>query len=157
MRVSVQASLSWLSFYEQTLCLHMGCIISTSTLWESSAINAAVLCCDKPPLSACIYISYQLSGCNNSTGHHHTCIRGKPSRATIKKKNLTMFQLGNYLHSILWQSFYENLRVIVFNTVVKKYGVLLHQRHVEINCTHQKTCRSHTPKWLLAWAAGRSS
>lgn len=58
MRASVQASLSRLGFYEQTLCLLMGCILSTSTLWEGAAINAAVLCCDKPLLSAWIYIGY---------------------------------------------------------------------------------------------------
>lgn len=102
MRASVQASLSRLGFYEQTLCLHMGCIISTSTLWESTAINAAVLCCDKPLLSACICISYQLSGCNNRIGHHLTCIRRQPSRAIRKKKMSPSF-------IITYNPYYGNL------------------------------------------------
>lgn len=119
MRASVQASLSRLGFYEQTVCLHMGCIINTSTLWESTAINATVPCCDKPLLSACIYIGYQLSGCNNRIGHHLTCITTKPPRSDNDKKikkNVSLFQLHNYIQSILWQSFHENVTAIIFNT-----------------------------------------
>lgn len=110
--IVIQTGLLWAN----TVPLYsMGCIISTSTLWESAAISAAVLCCDKPPLSACVYISYQLSGCNNRIGHHLTGFRRKPSRAIIKK--CISFQLGNYVLSILWQIFHESVTAIIFYAV----------------------------------------
>lgn len=156
MRVSVQASLSRLGFYEQTLCLHMGCIIITSTLWESAAINATVLCCDKPLLSACICIGYQLCGCNNRIGHHLTCIRRKPSRAIIKE-NVSVFQLHHYIQSILWQSFHENVTAITFNTVVKdKMGNYSSPKtHEDIHIRRHADLTF--PSALLSGTAGRSS
>lgn len=147
MRVSVQASLSRLGFYEQTLRLHMGRIISTSTLWESAAINATALRCDKPLLSACICIGYQLCGCNNRRGHHLTCIGRKLSRAIIKE-NASVFQLHNYKQPILWQSFHESVTAITFNTAVKtKWGITPLQRHMKIYTSD----RSHIPKCTTKW------
>lgn len=131
MRVSVQASLSRLGFYEQTLRLHMGCIISTSTLWESAAINTTVLCCDKPLLSACICIGYQLCVITEQDTTSPASEK-KPSRAIIIQ-NVSVFQLRNYIQSILWQSFHENVTAITFNAVVKtKWGITPHQRHMQI-------------------------
>lgn len=138
--IVIQTGLLWAN----TVPLYsMGCIISTSTLWESAAISAAVLCCDKPPLSACIYISYQLSGCNNRIGHHLTGFRRKPSRAIIKK--CISFQLGNYVLSILWQIFHESVTAIIFYAVWNSQrGFTLpnkNNNNKKLYCTYQKTCR----------------
>lgn len=139
--IVIQTGLLWANTVPS---FRMGCIISTSTLWESAAINAAVLCCDKPPLSACIYISYQLSGCNNRIGHHLTSFRRKPSRAIIKK-NALVFQLGNYIFSILWQVFHKSVTAIIFNAAVKSQrGFTLpkkmHARYIKIYSIYG-TCR----------------
>lgn len=156
MRASVQASLSRLGFYEQTLCLHMGCIISTSPLWESAAINASAPRRDKPLPSACICIGYQLCGCNNRIGHRLTCIRRKPSRAIIKE-NVSVLQPHNYIQSILWQSFCENVTAITFNTVVKtKWGD--HSSPKTHENIHIRGLADLTfPSALLSGTAGRSS
>lgn len=161
MRVSVQASLSSPGFYEQTLWLHMGCIISTSPLWESAAINASAPRCDKPLPSACICIGYQLRGCNNRIGHRLTCIRGKALESNNERKRIGV--AASLLHTIhivaifFFFFFAKNVTAITFNTAVKtKRGLTPHQRHMKIY-TSEDSPISHSPSALLSGTAGRSS
>lgn len=43
----------------------------------------------------------------------------KKNLKSNNKKNVSAFQLCNYIKSILWQSFYGNVTAITFNALVK--------------------------------------